>query len=158
GKSKGFLTYDEINDAMDEDVSAKQMDDVLSALDGEDIEITSGGAPAGSSRASTPPSESDDGPVSTVPASTRSQREPAADPAYGRSNDRIRMYLRKMGSVALLTREREVEIAKRIEDGELAVLDAILDSPIAVQEITLVGEKIRVHKIRIKDVIRDGDD
>src|SRR5690606_949464 len=105
-----------------------------------------------------PPSESDDGPVSTVPASTRSQREPAADPAYGRSNDPVRMYLRKMGSVALLTREREVEIAKRIEDGEIAVLDAILDSPIAVQEITLVGEKLRVHKIRIKDVIRDGDD
>ena len=68
------------------------------------------------------------------------------------------MYLRKMGSVALLTREREVEIAKRIEEGELAVLDAILDSPVAVQEIMSVGEKLRLRKIRIKDVIRDGED
>src|SRR5690606_8267171 len=81
-----------------------------------------------------------------------------ADGAYGRSNDPVRMYLRKMGSVALLTREREVEIAKRIEEGELQVLDAILDSPIAVQEIVNVGEKLKARKLRVKDIIRETEE
>jgi RNA polymerase primary sigma factor len=80
------------------------------------------------------------------------------DPGYGRSNDPVRMYLRKMGSVALLTREREVEIAKRIEDGENEVLDAILDSPIAVAEIIAIGELLKAHRIRVKDIIRDAEE
>jgi RNA polymerase primary sigma factor len=158
GKNKGFLTYDEINDAMDEEAGPDQMDDVLTALDGEDIEITSG--PVDGKHAalvSAPAVDSDEAPSSS-PSSSRLSREAAADPAYGRSNDPVRMYLRKMGSVALLTREREVEIAKRIEQGELEVLESILDSPVAVQEIIAVGEKLRLKKIRVKDVIRDGED
>jgi RNA polymerase primary sigma factor len=67
------------------------------------------------------------------------------------------MYLRKMGSVSLLTREGEVEIAKRIEQGELMVNAAILDSPIAVREIIDLGEKLRKHKIRVKDLIKDAE-
>jgi RNA polymerase primary sigma factor len=63
-----------------------------------------------------------------------------------------------MGSVSLLTREGEVEIAKRIEDGENAVLDSILQSPIAVQEILRLGEKVKTNKLRLKDVVRDSDD
>ena len=61
------------------------------------------------------------------------------------------MYLRKMGSVSLLTREGEVEIAKRIEQGEHGVFNAILDSPVAVREIIDFGEKLRKHKIRVKE-------
>ena len=68
------------------------------------------------------------------------------------------MYLRKMGSVSLLTREGEVEIAKRIEEGENEVLAAILSSPIAVREIIDIGEKLRKHKIRVKDIVRDAED
>ncbi|MSP25041.1 MAG: RNA polymerase sigma factor RpoD, partial [Myxococcales bacterium] len=74
---------------------------------------------------------------------------------YSKSNDPVRMYLRKMGSVSLLTREGEVEIAKRIEQGEISVNTAILDSPIAVREIVELGEKLRKQKIRVKDLIRD---
>jgi RNA polymerase primary sigma factor len=159
GKNKGFLTYDEINDAMDDEASPEQMDDVLTALDGEDIEITSTPVEGKhSALAAQPPVDADESP-SSAPMSSRMPREAAAvDPAYGRSNDPVRMYLRKMGSVALLTREREVEIAKRIEEGELEVLESILDSPVAVQEILTVGEKLRLKKVRVKDVIRDGDD
>jgi RNA polymerase primary sigma factor len=160
GKRKGFLTYDEINDAMDEQAGAKQMDDVLSALDGEEIEVMSTSAARKRSTGSSHSSVDSDESPNSAPATVRSTRESAAaaDPAYGRSNDPVRMYLRKMGSVALLTREREVEIAKRIEEGEVQVLEAILDSPVAVQEISAVGEKLRLHKVRVKDVIRDGDD
>jgi len=67
------------------------------------------------------------------------------------------MYLRKMGSVSLLTREGEVEIAKRIESGEMKVNSAILDSPIAVREIIEIGEKLKKHKIRVKDLIKDAE-
>ena len=68
------------------------------------------------------------------------------------------MYLRKMGSVSLLTREGEVEIAKRIEQGEHMILGAILNSPVAVREIIDLGDKLRKHKIRVKDIIRDAED
>jgi RNA polymerase primary sigma factor len=77
---------------------------------------------------------------------------------YSKSNDPVRMYLRKMGSVSLLTREGEVEIAKRIETGEHTVLAAILNSPVAVREIIDLGDKLRKHKIRVKDIIRDAED
>src|SRR6202012_5648141 len=78
------------------------------------------------------------------------------DGYYSKSNDPVRMYLRKMGSVSLLTREGEVEIAKRIEQGEHMVLSAILNSPVAVREIMDLGDKLRKHKMRVKDNIRDA--
>src|SRR5207253_10859870 len=70
----------------------------------------------------------------------------------------VRMYLRKMGSVSLLTREGEVEIAKRIEDGEKEVLDAVLHSSIAIKEIILIGERLRKGKMRVREAIRDAPD
>jgi RNA polymerase primary sigma factor len=68
------------------------------------------------------------------------------------------MYLRKMGSVSLLTREGEVEIAKRIEEGERRVLQVVLGSPIAVQEILTIGDALKRGKIRVKEVVRDFDE
>jgi RNA polymerase primary sigma factor len=156
GKSKGFLTYDEVNDALpDDDVGADQMDRVLSRLDNEDIEVVSNrveaDAPTRSSVDSEPPPQS-------VRKGSAAKRGDMNDAAYGRSNDPVRMYLRKMGSVALLTREREVEIAKRIEEGENEVLAAILGSPIAVREIIAIGEQLRSHRLRVKEIIRDSEE
>ena len=68
------------------------------------------------------------------------------------------MYLRKMGSVSLLTREGEVEIAKRIEDGERRVLKVVLNSPVAIEEILDLGDKLRKGKIRVKEVVKDTDE
>jgi len=70
-----------------------------------------------------------------------------------RTNDPVRMYLRKMGSVSLLTREGEVEIAKRIEQGELRVLDIVLRSPVAVPYIIVMYEDVKRGKLRPKDVV-----
>jgi RNA polymerase primary sigma factor len=155
GKTKGFLTYDEVNDALpDDDVGADQMDRVLSRLDSEDIEVVSARV-----EADVPP-RAVAGDSEPPPSSTRkggAKRE-MNDAAYGRSNDPVRMYLRKMGSVALLTREREVEIAKRIEEGENEVLDAILGSPLAVREIIAIGEQLRSHRLRVKEIIRDNEE
>jgi len=75
-----------------------------------------------------------------------------------RSIDPVRMYLRKMSAVSLLTREGEVAIAKRIDDGELMVLGAILSSPIAVREIIALGAALNARTIRVKDLICASDD
>jgi RNA polymerase primary sigma factor len=166
GKSKGFLTFDEVSDALPEDdIGADQMDSVLSQLDNEDIEIVSDAAQAKVHAASAAAVDEEGEPTrkrrSDAPESSTaapSKLKTLDDPSYGRSNDPVRMYLRKMGSVALLTREREVEIAKRIEEGELEVLDAILKSPIAVSEILRIGDQLRNHKLRVKDIIKDAED
>src|SRR5580658_9801111 len=160
GKSKGFLTYDEVNDALPADmVAADQMDDVLGVLGDEDIEIvdTATQVKIAPKRIVEEQAEQK---VSRereqTPTTTKTEEE--LDGYYSKSNDPVRMYLRKMGSVSLLTREGEVEIAKRIEQGEHRVLAAILNSPVAVREIIDLGDKLRKHKIRVKDIIRDVDD
>jgi RNA polymerase primary sigma factor len=158
GKSKGFLTYDEVNDALPADMVADQMDDILGVLGDEDIEIVDA-----TTQVKIAPKriadEQADHKVSrerdTSPPSAKNEEELDG---YSKSNDPVRMYLRKMGSVSLLTREGEVEIAKRIETGEHTVLAAILNSPVAVREIIDLGDKLRKHKIRVKDIIRDAED
>jgi RNA polymerase primary sigma factor len=155
GKSKGFLTYEEVNDALPADVvAADQVEDVMSALGDEDIEIVD----AATQVKIAPKRIAEEEAAEAKKVQVRGEEQEEADPYYSKSNDPVRMYLRKMGSVSLLTREGEVEIAKRIEQGEHAVLAAILNSPIAVREIVDLGDKLRKHKIRVKDIIRDAED
>ncbi|MCB9583918.1 MAG: RNA polymerase sigma factor RpoD [Polyangiaceae bacterium] len=144
GKSAGFMTYDEVSDSLPDDA------------DGGDEEPMSLDSEGGES------SPSDLPPQPEERRKRRTEKEPAKasssdDPAFGRSNDPVRMYLRKMGSVALLTREGEVELAKQIEEGERQVLEAILKSPIATREISRIGEKLKTHKIRVKDIVKDAE-
>jgi len=166
GKSKGFLTYAEVNEALPgDDVDPDQMDDVLNVLDNEDIEIVDDAA---NLKIAPAKRMADDEPPTTRGKASSDSEAPSSTPQpksvdgeegyYGRSNDPVRMYLRKMGSVALLTREGEVEIAKRIEEGENEILESILNSPIAVREIIDIGERLRNHKIRVKDIVRDAED
>ncbi len=170
GKRKGFLTYDDVHEALPgEDIGPDQMDDVLSALDEQDIEVIED-TPSlklqprrgGDSPSDRPRKRSledrDSGPPPSHASGSPSTAPSKSDDDYYKSNDPVRMYLRKMGSVALLTREGEVEIAKRIEEGENAVLEAILNSPVAVREIIEIGERLRSHKIRVKDIVRDAED
>jgi RNA polymerase primary sigma factor len=152
GKSKGFLTFDEVNDAIPADMGPDQIDDVVGALSAEDIQIVDG-----ATQVKIQPGRMlvDD----PMPKQMKVPGQRAAEDVdyYSKSNDPVRMYLRKMGSVSLLTREGEVEIAKRIESGEMKVNAAILDSPIAVREIIEIGEKLKKHKIRVKDLIKDAE-
>jgi len=154
GKAKGFLTYEEVNESMPADVAVDQMDDVMGVLGDEDIEIVDA-----ATQVKIAPKrivEEQAAENKTVP---RQQEKDDDDSSYySKSNDPVRMYLRKMGSVSLLTREGEVEIAKRIEQGEHMILGAILNSPVAVREIIDLGDKLRKHKIRVKDIIRDAED
>ncbi len=152
GKSKGFLTYDEVNDALPADAAPDQLDDVVGALGDEDIEIVDGATQVKIAPKRIADEESGEKKLVVAP-----EREEEDVDYYSKSNDPVRMYLRKMGSVSLLTREGEVEIAKRIEQGEVRVNSAILDSPIAVREIIDLGEKLKKHKIRVKDLIKDAE-
>ena len=156
GKSKGFLTYDEVNDNMPEEiVSSDQIDDWLSALGDEGIEIVDS---ASKVRVSAKAASQ-----KVVDAIDEEEKDEEAededyDSGYSKTNDPVRMYLRKMGSVSLLTREGEVEIAKRIEEGERRVLQTVLNSPIAVEELLQLGERLKKQKMRVKEVIRDVDE
>ena len=154
GKAKGFLTYDEVNESMPQDVAVDQMDDVMGVLGDEDIEIVDA-----ATQVKIAPKrivEEQAAENKTVPR--QAEKDDDDGSYYSKSNDPVRMYLRKMGSVSLLTREGEVEIAKRIEQGEHMILGAILNSPVAVREIIDLGDKLRKHKIRVKEIIRDADD
>jgi RNA polymerase primary sigma factor len=141
-----------VSDALPGDVSSDQIDDVVGALGDEDIEIVDG-----ATQVKIAPKRIAEEEAGEKKIVIGAEREEEDYDQYSKSNDPVRMYLRKMGSVSLLTREGEVEIAKRIESGEMRVNAAILDSPIAVREIIDLGEKLRKHKIRVKDLIRDAE-
>ena len=148
GREKGFLTYEEVNDALPSDiVSSDQIDDVMSMFGEHDIEVVDD-----SKKMKLP----DKPPEPEAKTATEDEKEEGEDPGYGKSNDPVRMYLRKMGSVSLLTREGEVEIAKRIEEGEKAVLASVLASQLAIREIEELGEKLEKGKIRVREIIKDA--
>ena len=161
GKAKGFLTYDEINDHMPDDVvSTEQIDSWLSSLGDHGIAIVDAGTgprPVDGEKVlelGKEKDEDEDGPETAAPAAASEDEEYA----YSRTSDPVRMYLRKMGSVSLLTREGEVEIAKRIEEGERRMLQAVLNSSVAVEELLETGERLRKGKARVKDVVKDIDE
>jgi RNA polymerase primary sigma factor len=152
GKNK-FMTYEEVNDQMPADVVSDQMDDVMGVLGDEDIEIVDA-----ATQVKIAPKRIVEEEAADKKNVVRDRDKDEDDSYYSKSNDPVRMYLRKMGSVSLLTREGEVEIAKRIETGEHMILGAILNSPVAVREIIDLGDKLRKHKIRVKEIIRDAED
>ncbi len=184
GKEKGFLTYEEVNDALPDDLtSPEQLDDVLSMFDEMDIEVVADEEEAGvvavpaASASSSKGAKKKKTPVPASAAAVEEKPVPDDDdeaevetPApevevavvdtdlAGKSSDPVRLYLRKMGSIALLTREGEVEIAKRIEQGEDEVLRTLLKTPLCLNEFLDMGEKITKNKMRVADIVKDFDD
>ncbi|MEM6961008.1 MAG: RNA polymerase sigma factor RpoD [Myxococcota bacterium] len=152
GRSKGFLTYDELNDSLPpEMVTSDQIDDLMMWLADEDIAVVDSAAQVKTKKESASRSKREER-VSSIPPSG------TVDESYqAKSNDPVRMYLRKMGSVSLLTREGEVEIAKRIEDGENRVFEIILDSKVGIGEVISLADQLKKDKIRVKDVVRDTE-
>jgi len=166
GKAKGFLTYDEINDHMPDDiVSTEQIDSWMSSLGEHGFAIVDGTGPRPSAANDGDPKaldlgkegkdDEEEAAEGATPAAAAGEDE---EYAYSRTSDPVRMYLRKMGSVSLLTREGEVEIAKRIEEGERRMLQAVLNSSVAVEELLETGERLRRGKARVKDVVKDIDE
>ncbi|MEO8214143.1 MAG: RNA polymerase sigma factor region1.1 domain-containing protein, partial [Myxococcales bacterium] len=180
GKAKGFLTYDEVNEHMpDSIISPNQMDDWLTTFSGEGIELVDaatkikvgGKAEAATEAAEEAEDEGEpdggDGEVNAKRKEKEKEKE-TAEPAdedeeedseeAAKNIDPVRLYLRKMGSVSLLSREGEVVIAKRMEEGERRVLQVVLNSSLAIEEILDLGVKLRQGLIRVKEVVKDADD
>ena len=151
GKEKGYLTYDEVNSVLpDELVSSEKIDDMMMIFDEMDIEIVDSSQQAKMLKEKI----EEDG-----KASEEGDRAlPLEEDSGGRVTDPVKMYLREMGMVCLLTREGEVEIAKRIERGEEEVIDAIIATPIGVRKILSLREKIALEKLRVRDVLKNLDE
>ena len=152
GKERGYITYAEINDALPDDMSdAEQIDNIVNMISGLGIQVTE----------ETPDSETllmadntanmtDDDAVAEAEAALSS-----ADSEFGRTTDPVRMYMREMGQVDLLTREDEIVIAKKIETALRNMIQAISACPGSVAEILELIEKIRNDEIRVDEVVED---
>ncbi|MBV71640.1 MAG: RNA polymerase sigma factor RpoD [Myxococcales bacterium] len=132
GQSKGFLTNEEVNRVLPPGYMPEQLDEVLTMLKMANIRVVDREEAAAERK--------------------KGVKEGEGDNAY-RTNDPVRVYLRKMGSVSLLTREGEVEIAKRIESGQIHVRDAVIDSPVAAKIAVDLVDKLQKRCVRLKELI-----
>jgi RNA polymerase primary sigma factor len=145
GKEKGYITMDEVNEALAGEVmSEEQVDEVVARFGEHDIDIIE--------QPAEPQEEAGDGNVGLDAAP-----EVLEPGSLGRSTDPVRQYLREMGNVSLLTREGEVEIAKRIESGLLAVRDQLLKQPIALDYVVNLFDLVKNDQIRLRDLFAEDD-
>ncbi len=148
GKEKGYLTYGEVNDLLPGDItSPDELDDLMTTINTQGIDVLSSEGRRGKDADRDSDSEHESGEESD---------DVELDLSPGtleKTNDPVRMYLREMGTVPLLTREGEVEIAKRIERGQLRVMKAISRSPIVIREIVGLGEDLKRGVRNIKEVV-----
>ena len=165
GKERGYLLYDEVNDSLPAEVhSSEEIDDLLTTFERNGIEIYEDAASAKAARAvevSVERGERDGAVKDDAHAEEGGGSGSDLDLTPGsleKTNDPVRMYLREMGTVPLLTREGEVTIAKRIERGQLVVMKAITRSPIVIKELIAVGDDLRKGARSIKEIVQFDDE
>ena len=157
GKERGYLLYDEVNDILPAEVhSSEEIDDLLSTFERYGIDVyedlsSAKAALAAADSAETPEgakeeAAAEDGDLDLTPGTLE------------KTNDPVRMYLREMGTVPLLTREGEVAIAKRIERGQLLVLKTITRAPLILKELLKVGDDLRNGSRSIKEIVQFDDE
>ncbi len=152
GKDKGYITYEELNDDLPDDVvSSEYIDDLMMMFEELDIMVI------------------DEASRKEIEESKKLQkkrkkalekesvRTPVSD-ATSKVSDPVKMYLKEMGCISLLTREGEVEIAKRIEAGEKEALNALLECQVGTEHIIELGRRLKVGGVKLKDVVNDLDD
>ncbi len=152
GKERGFLTYAEINDHLPDMVDAEQIESITTTFNEMGIQVYDEAPDAETllmTEAAPVSSDDDDAEEEATAALT------TVDSEFGRTTDPVRMYMREMGSVELLTREGEIEIAKRIEDGLKHMIHAISSCPTTIQEILNLADKVENDEMRIDEVV-DG--
>ena len=149
GKKKGFLTFDEVNEMLPPDLTdAEQIDDIMMLFDEMDIEIID----------SKPIQKKEE--ETEEPLEEPDEKDKVEDDKliflselYGKTDDPVRMYLREMGDVSLLTREGEVEIAKKIERAEIQIINAVITTPLAIREVVSIGDRIKKGRLKIGNVV-----
>ena len=162
GKERGYLLYDEVNDILPAEVhSSEEIDDLLSTFEKYGIDIYEDQAAAKAARATADPTVAEAPEVESkdeLPVAEDSSELDLTPGMLEKTNDPVRMYLREMGTVPLLTREGEVAIAKRIERGQLLVLKTITRSPIILKELLTIGDDLRKGTRSIKEIVQFDDE
>jgi RNA polymerase primary sigma factor len=152
GKNKGYITYEELNDDLPEDVvSSEYIDDLMMMFEELDIMVID---------------EASKEEIEKSKKLKKKQKKAQEKENYRaqisdtgtRVSDPVKMYLKEMGCISLLTREGEVEIAKRIEAGEKEALDALLECHVGIEHIIELGKRLQAGEVKLKDVINDLDD
>jgi RNA polymerase primary sigma factor len=140
GKEKGYLTYGDVNDMLPEDMhNADDLDDLITTIGTQGIDLLDGPKFGGDKDFDL--EEGEDVELDLTPGTLE------------KTNDPVRMYLREMGTVPLLTREGEVEIAKRIERGQMRVMKSLSRSPVVIREIVALGEDLKRGVRNVKEVV-----
>ncbi|MFQ5579208.1 MAG: RNA polymerase sigma factor RpoD [Nitrospiria bacterium] len=160
GKEKGFLTYEELNNTLPSDVlSSEQLDHIMIMFGEMDIEVID---QEDAGRTQRMPAESDGGIDRVDESEVRDEesigeeKEKDIDLTPGvvsRTDDPVRLYLREIGTVPLLSREGEIEIAKRIEKGKEEILTIVFGLPLAIQEVVSLGDRLRSEEASLGEVI-----
>ena len=140
-RERGFVTHDEINAALPEDeISPEVVDELIAMFEEMGVSVGGGEANGAAAKGDLERDEDEDGAA-------------AFDEDLGRTDDPVRMYLREMGTIELLSREGEIEIAKRIEAGRNTVLEALCESPLTMRAIISWRDAIGQGKVLLRDVI-----
>ena len=140
GKEKGYLTYTDVNDMLPEEMhNADDLDDLITTIGTQGIDLLDG--PKFGGDKDFDHEEGEDVELDLTPG------------AMEKTNDPVRMYLREMGTVPLLTREGEVEIARRIERGQMRVMKSLSRSPVVIREIVALGEDLKRGVRNVKEVV-----
>ena len=145
GKEKGYLTYEEVNDFLPPDVvTPEQIDDIMMMFGETDIDVVEKDLEFQQN------SSTDQESGKQAPA-----REFQVDDSnLGRTDDPVRMYLREMGSIPLLSRDGEIKIAKRIEEGQMEVIQAVISTSVAIKDVIDFGDALRKGHIRALNITR----
>jgi len=162
GRAQGYVTYDELNSALPPDVlTGDQIDDVMEIFGANAIEVVDDfqkvPLPAGATLliGEEEAGEEEEAVVEEEPAV---EEEEFGYPGGVKGNDPVRLYLKEMGAIPLLNREGEVTLAKRIEDGEREIVSSVKSCSIALDDLFLLGEKLKAGELQVRDVIKDLDE
>ncbi|MFN9001112.1 MAG: RNA polymerase sigma factor RpoD [Holosporales bacterium] len=141
GKERGYITYTQLNEALpQEEISSEQIEDAMAVLADMGINLVEA-------------EDEDEESVLATPAEDVDESDAEELVEAGRTDDPVRMYLREMGRVELLSREGEIEIAKRIEEGRLTMIEAICESPLTIQAVIAWRDALKDGQILLRDVI-----
>src|SRR5437588_4873332 len=149
GKEKGYLLYDEVNELLPSEItSSDELDDLFNTFGSAGIEVID----------SDQKYLRDDKPIDRTGEGAEELELDLTPGALDKTNDPVRMYLREMGTVPLLTREGEVEIARRIERGKLAVIKSISRTPLIAKKVILLGDHLHAGERTIRELVIFNDE
>ena len=151
-KKRGYVTYDQLNDVMpSEEVTSEKIEDVLAMLNEMGINVVE--AEEAEESEADEEDDDDDSGGELVESATKSLAKSTKSVPSERTDDPVRMYLREMGSVELLSREGEIAIAKRIEAGREAMIAGLCESPLSFQAIIIWRDELNAGKVLLRDII-----